>query len=371
VPRKAKWPPQPYPHKSGLDRVRWKGEDYYTGPTGSEESKRNYAALLVRLQAGGEPPKPAPTPVVTAVVTVADVVARWMEEVAPSYSQEGREARQHVWACRPLLALYGGRPAAGFTALELEAVQLAMATGTWKEGEKGYCTRVVRQRLGRVRRIWRWAERKGHVPRGSWANLATVPPLRPGDPRVRRTTRRKGCSFADLLAVVKCAPRVVGHMLLLCWWSGMRPGEVRVLRASEVDATGPEWVYRPEKHKNAWRGQERAVVLGPRAQAVLGKWMASPGRDGFVFPPSRKRKGGRTHYSCGNFAKAVRKAAAKAGVKGVHAYLCRHSAKDRVTREQGLDAARAFLGQASLQSTAGYGEAADLELARRAARKLG
>jgi integrase len=160
-------------------------------------------------------------------------------------------------------------------------------------------------------------------------------------------------------------------MLVLQWWSGMRPGEVRVLRRDEVDTTGPEWLYRPGAHKCSWRGQERVVVLGRKAQAVLRPWLAKAAASGYVFPPSRKRKGGRDHYSMGNYARAVLRARRKAGVPDLHSYLARHAAKQRVTRELGLDAARSFLGQRSLQTTDGYGEAVDLELARKAARKLG
>ncbi|HYW80603.1 MAG TPA: hypothetical protein VE890_13550 [Thermoguttaceae bacterium] len=30
------------------------------------------------------------------------------------------------------------------------------------------------------------------------------------------------------------------------------------------------WVYEPYDHKNKWRGHDRKIPLGPRAQALLG-----------------------------------------------------------------------------------------------------
>jgi hypothetical protein len=56
---------------------------------------------------------------------------------------------------------------------------------------------------------------------------------------------------------------------------------------------------------------------------------------------------------------------------GVCTYRARHAAKDRVTRELGLDAARSFLGQKSIATTDGYGEAIDLKTAVEAAKRLG
>jgi integrase len=58
----------------------------------------------------------------------------------------------------------------------------------------------------------------------------------------------------------------------------------------------------------------------------------------------------------------------KAGVK-VTPYQGRHSFKARVTREHGLDCARAALGQKSLGTTNGYAAELDLELAKEAVRK--
>jgi len=52
----------------------------------------------------------------------------------------------------------------------------------------------------------------------------------------------------------------------------------------------------------------------------------------------------------GDFAQAVRRAAKKCGAK-VTAYQLRHGCKMRIAREHGADAARAVLGQKSIEST--------------------
>lgn len=371
MPRKAQWPPAIHHHRaSGQDRIRVKGEDIYLGPHDSAEARQKYAEIVARLSAGQEPLPPPPAPAES--VTVQTIVVRWMEERAPRYSDRGREVAQFKRSVVPLLAMHEKTPAASFDADALEGVQLAMATGSWKKGARGWCRNVVNRRIVRIRTIWRWAERKKLVPPGAWANLRTVASLAPNDPRVRHTPRRKPCTYADLVMVALAAPRPVSAMLALVWWSGMRPGEVRRLRPCEIDRSGDVWLCRPGQHKNDWRGQGRVVLLGRRAQELLAPYLARcPGEESYLFPPSRKRKGARGCYSAETYSRAVARAANRVGVPGLHAYLARHAAKQRVTRAMGLDAARAFLGQKSIQSTDGYGEAIDLEQAREAARRLG
>ncbi|MES2035403.1 MAG: hypothetical protein V4466_14615 [Pseudomonadota bacterium] len=48
--RKAIWPPKPYPHKCGQDRLRWHGNDYWLGKTGSPEAAARLEAVLAQLE---------------------------------------------------------------------------------------------------------------------------------------------------------------------------------------------------------------------------------------------------------------------------------------------------------------------------------
>jgi integrase len=61
----------------------------------------------------------------------------------------------------------------------------------------------------------------------------------------------------------------VQAMVRLQLHTGMRPGEACALRACDLDTAGTVWVYRPARHKTAWRGKARVVAVGPRAQEVL------------------------------------------------------------------------------------------------------
>ena len=50
--------------------------------------------------------------------------------------------------------------------------------------------------------------------------------------------------------------------------TGMRPGEVVLMRACDIDMSGKTWEYRPESHKTEHHGIERVIFLGPRAQTI-------------------------------------------------------------------------------------------------------
>ena len=115
---------------------------------------------------------------------------------------------------------------------------------------------------------------------------------------------------------------------MLQWHTGMRSGEVRIMRPIDIDRRGEVWVYRPSKHKNDWRGQPRFVVLGPTCKEVLTAFLADCAPEQYLFRPVITCA--KDHYGCDTYAKAVRRAALAAGVPTFHPYQCRHAFKLRV-----------------------------------------
>jgi integrase len=62
---------------------------------------------------------------------------------------------------------------------------------------------------------------------------------------------------------------MIGLQLL----TGMRSGEVCIMRTGDIDRTGKLWVYRPARYKTKYRGHAREVYLGPKAQQVLAPFL--------------------------------------------------------------------------------------------------
>lgn len=350
--RKPNWPPRPHHHKpSGQDRVQYRGRDYYLGPHNSAKARQAYVDLIRRLE--GEQDAKAPVR-----PTVADVVAAWGVHAIETYGPDSPEVREFEYVTEAALSLFAALPADEFDVDHLEQVRDALLAAK-------LCRNVVNRRIVRFRTLWRWAERRKLAPKGSWANLRTLPALRRGERGARETKKVAPAEWAVVEAVCAKASESVRALLLVQWYTGARPGELFLLRVGLLKVEGDLAVYSPEKHKNAWRGQDRAVFFGPRALAAVKGLVDGKHADDLVFP---NRDGG--PFTRRTYGRAVARAAAKAGVK-LHVYSLRHSFKQRAARELSLDAARAAMGQASMSSTEKYAAGQDGKLASDVARRIG
>ncbi len=383
--RPVTWPPI-IRVRHGRAVIRVRGKDYTLGAPGSPEAAREYARLLVVLAEGG--PTGGATPPDPGSATIDDVIARWWAHAEQTYSARGRELSQYRHTLRPLRRLFGPSTASAFKVAQLEQLQTAMATGSWMTPQEkaeamakgltvGWCRNVCHRRVTRILTMAKWAERQGLIPEGRHAHLLTRAPLPRGGKVARDTAPREPCSLEDVRAAAAKAPPPVAAMLLLQWLTGMRPGEVRILRPCDVDRSGDVWFYRPSIWKTEHLGHPRVVPLGPEAQAVLLPWLdAAPTPDSWCFRPLKARRGNATPtyragcYSTFSYCQAVRRACEAAGVKLIP-YQNRHAAKRRLADELGDSAARAVLGQVSMESTAFYARQIDLKAATDAARKLG
>jgi integrase len=372
MPRKPKFPPSILPHKpSGRDRVRWRGVEYPLGPTGSEESRREYARLIKLFAADLDAPPP-PRQAAPSRITVNEAVALWDEKASAALAP--KEAQSHRRALLVVCRVCGTRKLADFDAAALGEVQAAMLSGSWmrpaereRAAQSGkpvdWCASVVNRRIGRVKNVWRWLELNKIAPRGCSGELSLLKGITATDRRARHRPRTRPADGGDLEALLRFlrAP-AVRAMLRVQWWTGMRSGELRVMRAGEVDRSGEVWLYRPSSHKNDWRGQERVIAIGPQAQAVLGPRLDCRRPGEYVFT---NRKG--TPYSSEMYANMVGRAARRAGRPWVRPLSFRHGARLRVTRALNLDAARAVLGHASATMTTHYAHGVDVQTAMAAA----
>jgi integrase len=67
--------------------------------------------------------------------------------------------------------------------------------------------------------------------------------------------------------------RQVWAMIELQRLTGVRPGEVVIVRTCDLDTTGRIWVYTPASHKTEHHGKERLIYLGLRAIEVVRPWL--------------------------------------------------------------------------------------------------
>ena len=76
----------------------------------------------------------------------------------------------------------------------------------------------------------------------------------------------------------------VAALIELLRLTGSRPSELLYLRPCDVDTATQPWTVRPERHKTSYRGRERVIYLGPRAQAVIKPFL-DRGLTTYMFSP--------------------------------------------------------------------------------------
>lgn len=366
------------PHASGQARITIHGKDYYLGVFDSTESRAEYARLATQFAAT---PRPEKAPAPHEACTVAEVVTRWHAQARADRGDDCREVKCVMDACKPLQRLRGHTLAAAFDDMALEEVRSAMIDGSWLTDEErakrikmkapiGWCREYVNHQVSRIRTVWRWAERKRLVPKGSWGCLSTLPPIERFK-KVRRAPIRRAVDDATVEAAIAELSPIVGAMVRVHLATGMRPGELVRMQAGEVelrDGLG-EYTIPPDEHKDGWRdGQAKVVILPPDAVAAIAPWLEAAKRIGPHVCIWRPSSDPHHHYGVEGYYRAVARACERAGVPHFCPYSMRHRVKQRITREHGLDAARAALGQKSIGSTDRYSREQDLETARKVAR---
>jgi integrase len=325
------------------------GKEVYLGAYGSAESRRAYAELIARLEAGGATPRPA-------ALTVVQLVARYDDFAESYYRKSGEPTRQIERVRRSLgvaVKLYGSTPAAGFGPVALAACREHMVGLGWSRKHVNAC-------VGCVRRCWRWAAAAELVPASVYQALATLDGLRAGRTKARETAPVG--PVADDVAeatLAKLGP-VVADMVRLQLLTGMRAGEVCALKAEEIDRSGEVWTWTMSDHKTLHHGKGRVIYLGPKAQALLASHLAACG-GGHVFSPRRAARSCRVGprspgecYTSNSYQKAINRACARAGVPPWASNQLRKSAATRIRAEFGLDVAQAILGHSRVETTQIY-----------------
>jgi integrase len=155
-----------------------------------------------------------------------------------------------------------------------------------------------------------------------------------------------------------------------------------------MDTSGSVWQYRPHHHKNEWRGHERVIDIGPKAQAILTQFKRPALSDAYIFSPTiaelrrrerqraarktplwpshlkaqdRKRKATRSRpprdrYDVNSYRHAVVRACHRAGVAPWSPGQLRHNAATLIRQRFGLEGARAVLGHRLVETTQVYAE---------------
>jgi hypothetical protein len=122
------------------------GTEFELGRYGSEASRNRYDRLVTEWIANG---RALPASQANKTLTVKKLVAAY-RRFAQQYYRGSTEVVNLEHCVKPLVALYGSLPASDFGPLKLKAVRQKMI-------EADICRAEINKRIGRVKRIFRWA----------------------------------------------------------------------------------------------------------------------------------------------------------------------------------------------------------------------
>jgi integrase len=294
-----------------------------------------------------------------------------------------------------------------FGPLKLKAVRDLMV-------KAGRVRTNVNRHIVRLRGVFKWGVENEVIPASVHHGLMAVSGLRRGRCEVKESEGVAPVPEAYVDATLSWVSAQVSAMIQLQLLTGMRPGEVVLMRGSDLDTTGRLWVYRPQRHKTAIHGHAREVYLGPRAQELVRPFL-KPDLSAHLFTPADAEAARRaalsaarkTPLSCGNrpgtnksrkparapgssysvsaYYLAIRRGADRADAweKGGaiignderviprwHPHQLRHNAATRLRKEFGLEAAQVMLGHRTLTVTQLYAEK-NMEAAMKIAAQVG
>ncbi len=381
-------------HKSsGRAVVTLGGRDVYLGRWGSPEADALYASKIAEWLAAGRIERPRPG----SVLTVAELIAQYDAYARSWYVKDGAPTKQLERVRRSLdlvLGLYGEILAQDFSPLKLKTVRQKMIELGWSRVHINHC-------VGCVKRCWKWAVAEELVPSATFEGLRAVEGLRPGRSAAKESAPVDAVRFTQLLVSAQ-----VAAMIELQLWSGMRPGEVVLIRPADIDRGGivnlahgrlelpGVWVYLPARWKTAHHGLRPPILFGPEAQRVLGPYLLRE-PSAYCFSPAeaeaaRRKPAGRgkrrrkkepgERYTRESYTAAIANAVRRwnerwhpplcGPIAHWHPHQLRHSAATRLVSRYGWEVARIILGHKSVEMTKVYA-ADDLAKAAEAVRTAG
>jgi integrase len=229
--------------------------------------------------------------------------------------------------------------------------------------KRGLSRKYINQRLGRVRRCIGWMHENNYVS----DQCALMAKVYRGLPAFRSSARETDPVEPVEWAIVE---RTLQHlhepwksMVLLQWYTGMRPGEVCNLTISEVRRTGDPWIIdKGKNHKTAWRKKQRRLAVGPQAREILDHWIkvAELNDREFLF---RGRRNVKTCIRPVGYSHTLAKTCRKHGIPTWSPNQLRHSYATRVRSTFGLDAAQTMLDHSRADTSQIY---AELDMSKKA-----
>ena len=233
-------------HKgSGQALVQIEGRRIYLGKFNSPESREAYDRIIGEWLAAAHNPDKQPAAEVGAVLSISELILMYLKWARGYYVKDGDVTREYgsmKEALKPLREHYGTTAARAFGPRSLKALREQMIESDLARG-------VINNRVGRVKRFFKWAVSEEHVPSSVYEGLRTVEGLRKNRSRAKETDKVAPAPVDDVTGLLPFLPPPVRAMVEIQRLTGMRSGEIVIMRPCDIDRTGAIWLYYPTQHK--------------------------------------------------------------------------------------------------------------------------
>ncbi|AQT69206.1 site-specific tyrosine recombinase XerC [Anaerohalosphaera lusitana] len=329
---------------------------------------------------------------VEQVDTIAELVKAYLEFAQTYYIHDnGREIQAIKYATKQLVDNFADLPIEEFGPRRLKDVREFMI-------EENLSRRVINSRVGIIRRMFKWAVSEQIASPMAYHALGAVDGLRRGYTNAREVEPVRAIDEEYVYKVLPYASDTIAAMIELQLLTGMRPCELTIMRPCDITKKDDVWHYRPQKHKNSFRGLERIISIGPRGQEILRPFLLKKRTD-YCFSPqetenkrrreltltrktplscgnrpgtnrkAKPQRAPRDHYDTRSYGQAVKRAinTARREIKRQGGnpdeelpkwtpYQLRHTAATKIRKVFNYETAGALLGHSNLSATQIYAE---------------
>jgi integrase len=290
VPKYARHKP------TGQTYVRLKGKCHYLDEWNSARSRERYRQLIAEYVTTGEAPIRKRD---GESHEVRELILKFASHAQKYYGLgPGSQYLRIKPALEGLRHLLGTMDAAKFGPTELKLLRTHFASSGKRSRQ--YVNRLTKF----VVHVFRWAGGEEIIPASVGQALATVPPIKVGRSQLKEAKKIKAVPDTVIAATLPHLSPVVQAMVELQRHTGARPGEICSIKPAMVDRSSDVWEVNLNKHKNAWRGKQRVIVVGEQGPSILEPFLRRfP--DEYCFKPIeslRTRKERTTPLNQGNRA---------------------------------------------------------------------
>ncbi|MEM1228073.1 MAG: site-specific integrase [Planctomycetota bacterium] len=368
MPRSRSVKPTYAYHVSGQARVYLDGKYYYLGEHDSPASRAKYHQLCALYASNNyRMPDELPEHQEESPITVGVILAEWK-----AYNAGKSAVERYKPICDVLELEYGDVPAEKFGPKKLKRLRETMVSD-------GKCSRKwLNEQIRAVVRIFKHSASEELIKNKCYQRLTTVEPLSAGESSAREQFARSVVPLDVIAATVKELSPTLAAMVRVQLGTGMRSGELTGIRPVDMDRSGDEWVYRPEKHKTSRHGIKKQVPILGAARDALEPFMHRPD-ESYCFSPAEsdqwfrdQRRANRTtplkyekrvfkfeqiknpRYRSESYRQAIVRAAGRAGVEIWTPAQIRHTTATEIYDAIGIEEASALLGHTTVGMTEHY-----------------